>query len=394
VTDDHGAEPYHPSRAQAGPLFDGPDPAETETVPGTPAEAQFPYLATQGLQPAAESPASPEPDQPLLRNRRPGMPRSGRWLPVLIGTAAGLFVLGVLAAYLTWGATGNPMAGPEGPDATPHGAVQGYLEALAARDAEAALGFALTAPGDTTMLTDEVLNGLMQDSPITAIEVAEAGQDSSYERVTASYLLGTRQVNASFDVLRQGEVWRLEEVAAQVQLDTLPLGEVPLSLNGVPLATASPSLFPGSYTLATSAARFTVANPDFVVDSPSAAPQVDASLALSQAGQAEVIRAAKAHLAACVKKHDLDPKDCGFAITNPKGTKLKPSTMRWSVHSGGDHLGRMELSLDHPGSVTADVDIAIRGDVRGTDGSRWQAGVRLHRMRADLAGEDVSVQFG
>ncbi|MEN0072728.1 MAG: hypothetical protein AAGC63_17235, partial [Propionicimonas sp.] len=280
MTDEYPGEPYHPSRAQAGPLSDGVgSQSEPDGVPGTPAEAQFPYIATQGIQPGPEtSPASPDPEPPRLRNRRPSSRRGGRWLPVLIGGAAGLFVLGVLGAYLTWGASGNPMASPTPPsaiDATPRGAVLGYLQALAAADADAALGFARTPPEDATMLTDDVLAGLMRRAPITAIDVGEAGEDGAFQQVTASYRLGNRTVTAQFEVFRQEQVWRLEEVAAEVDLSALPLGEVPLTLNNVPLATSSPALFPGHYTLATSAPRYTVVDPDFVVESPVAAPGVE-----------------------------------------------------------------------------------------------------------------------
>lgn len=395
VSDDKFADPYHPSRAQAGPLSDGNSPATPEPVPGSPAEAQFPYLATQGIQATPESsPASPEPVPPRLRNRRPARQGSGRWLPALIGVASGVFVLGVLGAYLTWGAGGNPMASPTPPataDATPHGAVRGYLQALSAADADAALGFALTPPADPTMLTDEVLAALMSESPITAIEVREAGVEAVAQQVTAVYLLGNRAITAEFEVVRQNEVWRLETVAAEVALD-LPLGELPLTLNGVPLATTTPSLFPGHYELATTASRYTVEESDFTVESPVAPPVVEASLGLSEEGRAEVIAAAETKLAACVKQRDLEPEDCGFSITSPKGTKLRPSTMRWSVHSGGE-LADLEVTLDHPGSATAAVDIDIRGTVKGADGSRWQSSDQLTRMRADLTGDEVTVQF-
>ncbi|MDQ7993302.1 MAG: hypothetical protein AAGC63_15860, partial [Propionicimonas sp.] len=120
----------------------------------------------------------------------------------------------------------------------------------------------------------------------------------------------------------------------------------------------------------------------------------EATLGLSEVGRAEVIAAAEAQLAACVKKRELAPSGCGFSISNPEGVKLKPSTMRWSVRSGADELDSAVVRLDHPGSATVDVDIAVRGSVRGTDGSRWQASVRLNRLRADLTGDEVTVQFG
>lgn len=396
MTDDQRANPYHPGRVRAGGLSAGQDsPTGGGATPATPAETQFPYIATQGIQPtAAPSPPSPEPAEPRFRNRRPR--RSGGWAPVLIGLASGLFVLAVLGAYLVWGPTGNPIAGPTTPaaaDATGPGAVRGYLQALAAGDADAALGFAATPPQDATLLTDEVLATLIEDDPITGIEVEPSPTGTSHQLVVARYQLGDRSVSASFEVLRQGEVWRLAAVAAEVDLKLLRFGEVPLTINGVALATATPALFPGHYTIATTADRYAVENPDFTVEAITERPAVTATLGLSSTGRDEVVAAASSHLKACVKRRKLDPADCGFAITNPKGTKLKESTMRWSLHSGADDLADMELVLDHPGSATAAVSIGVRGEVRGTDGSRWKASVKLTRMRADLTGDKVTVQF-
>lgn len=398
MTDDRATDPYHPSRVQAGPLSERQEAGQSDAPSGTPAEAQFPYIAAHGIQPASAPPApAPDQEQPAFGNRRPERRQSSPLLAVLIGVGSGLFVLAVLAAYLVWGTAGNPVAPTPtaslAPDATPDGAVRGYLQALAVGDADAALGYAVTPPDDPTLLTEEVLATMVTESPITGIEVSPSSDQSVFQRVPAEYLLGDRLVAQEFNVFRQGPVWRLETVATEVDLARLRFGEVPLTINGVALATATPSLFPGSYTIATDAPRYTVRNPDFTIESPTEPQPVDAELDLSEEGRAEVVAAAEAHLEACVKQRELAPEECGFSIANPKGTKLKESTMRWSVRSGDDELDQMEISLDHPGSATAAIDVEIRGRVRGTDGSRWEASSHLTRMRADLTGEEIRIQF-
>ncbi len=396
MTDDEPGRRYHPGRAKAGPLSAGAElPPDGPDAPATPAETGFPYIATQGIQagPPAAPAATPDPG-PRLRNRHPR--RASMWLPVGIGVLAGLFVLAVLGAYLVWGPTGNPIAGPPTPttpDATGSGAVRGYLQALAAGDADAALGFAATAPGDSTLLTDEMLQAAGAEAAITAIEVPDSADDVPRQQITVRYRQGDQTVSTSFEVVRRDSVWRLTRVAVPVDLTSLRLREVPLTINGIPVASSAPALFPGRYTVGAVADRYAVADPEFTVTAVTAPPQVPATRELSEAGRAEVAKAARAHLKACVKRRELNPAGCGFAIADPEGTKLKESTMRWSVDSGADGLDSLEVALDHPGSATAPVSIVVRGQVRGNDGSRWKASVRLTRVRADLTGEKVTVQF-
>ncbi len=399
MTDDNSANPYHPGRAKAAPLSAGLEaPADGHDAPASPAETGFPYIATQGIQPgpAAPTPSGPAPGRPRLRNRRPGGRGASPWLTVLIGVASGLFVLAVLGAYLVWGPTGNPIAPsptPTAPDATAAGAVRGYLRALAAGDADAALGFAAAPPDDTSLLTDEMLDAALAAAPLTGLEVGEATNDAPRQFVSARYRLGDHTVSTAYEVVRQGEVWRLARVAATLDLTALRLREVPLTISGATVTSTEPALFPGTYTVGTTAERYAVENPGFVIETTTGTPELTAELVLSETGRQEISAAGTAHLKACVKRRELNPKDCGFALTNPKGTKLKESTMRWSVHSGADQLDELDLVLDHPGSASARIDIVVRGEVRGTDGSRWKASVRLTRMRADLTGEKVTVQF-
>ncbi len=396
MTDDDSTTPYHPGRVDAGPRADGGAGPAGDEAPATPAETGFPYLATQAIQPGGPpDPTTPPGPAPRFRNRRPR--RSAAWLPVLIGIPAGLFVLAVLGAYLVWGPTGNPVAGsptPVSPDSTAAGAVRGYLKALAAGDADAALGFAAAQPEDATLLISPVLRAAHADAPLTAIEVGGSASEATRQFVSARYNLGDQAIGTALEVVRQEDgVWRLPRVAATVDLSALRPREVPLTINGEPVSSSRPALFPGHYTIATTAERYAVENPDFVVPSAIEQPQVRATLTLSERGRDEIIAAAQAHLTDCVKRRKLEPEGCGFAIANPSGTKLKESTMRWAVHSGDDLLAETALTLDQPGSATGSVNIVVRGEVSGTDGSRWKASVRLTRMRADLTGDEVAVQF-
>lgn len=354
-------------------------PRPTEATPtqpsANPAEAQFPYLVTHGLQPT-------DTESPSLSRRKTTERRYHNWLPVVI--VATITALALVAASLAWG--DRPFLGPRS-DMAARQAVHGYLEALAAGDATGALRYALHPPSDASLLTDEVLAEQRATAPITEIDVRPAIE---YGRVPASYLLGPERVETVFELTFDDGSWRLNQVAAAVGLGDFA---TPIAVNGVTPRTSTPDLFPGRYVITAEEPRFEVADAAFTVRKPFEQPKIRASLQLSDAGQAEVIDAAKTHLAACLARADLDPPDCGFALTDPEQTPLDESTVSWSTHGGSD-FADLAVELDHTGSATAELDLTVHGDIRGVDGSHWLAQVHLTKLRADLTGPRVQVQFG
>lgn len=339
----------------------------------TPAEAQFPYVAIEGLQPDAAGRTQ--------LSRRPVRP-SRRHRPIALIVIATLFGLAVTAAYLSWGP--SPVLGSRSPSAARQ-VVNDYLAALARGDAAAALGYALTPPSDPSLLTDVAL--ARSATPITDIVVAHPAEPG---RVPVSYRLAGEPVSTVFELTLRGDVWRLNRVAAPVDLSDFP---IPLQLNGQTPATSLPALFPGHYLITAAAPRYTLPDLELDLRHPFEQPEPRGRLELSEAGRAEVIAAARAKLADCLRQTDLDPPDCGFAVVHPDGTPLDESTVTWSVSGPADLTG-IALTLDHAGSATAALDLTVHGDVRGVDGSRWRAEIRLTRLRADLTGATVQVQFG
>ncbi len=348
------------------------------TRPENPAEAQFPYVATHGIQPDPTT-------TPSLGNRPPDhRPRS--WQRALTVAAAGLFALTVVGAYLVWGLP-HPAFGPRSDTAAAQ-AVRGYLEALARGDARAALEFGLQPPSDTSLLTDRMLADQLANSPITAIEVTTPIEPG---RVPVRYRLGPELVSTVFDVTLQDDVWHLDQVAAAV--DLAGMAPVRVAVNGVVPNSSAPALFPGHYRVTSEDPRYIVKNAEFDIHHPLQHSSAPGPLTLSEAGHTEVVAAAEAHLESCLRQRDLDPADCGFAIAHPDQTPLDESSVRWSVDADPD-FEDLAVVLDHPGSASAVVDLPIRGDVRGLDGSRWKANLRITRLRADLTGDEVTIQFG
>lgn len=341
----------------------------------TPAEAQFPYLVTHGLQPSTPTP-------PSLNRSAPHRAGRPRWLPLAM--VAGLFALVVIATDLTWGP--RPLLGPRS-DAAAAQVVRGYLEALAKGDAATALGYALEPPSDPSLLTDQVLAGQRAAAPIGDITV---GAPTEPGRVPASYLLGAERVSTVFELTLGKDGWRLDRVAAPTDLSGFT---VPVALNGAVPRSARPELFPGHYRVTSDTPRYRVPDVEFDIRHPFEQPVIPAALELSETGRAEVIEAAEAHLADCLSRHDLEPPGCGFAVVDPEQTPLDESTVEWRAHGASD-FADLALSLDHAGSASADIDLTIHGEVHGLDGSRWKARVHLTRLRADLTGPVVRVQFG
>lgn len=348
-------------------------------APTTQAESQFPYTSTQGLQPAAA---------PSSRRRRTGR---ARWLPVLVAVAAALVGLAIIAVSVIYGSTRNPITPPPGAGAPPAStAVRQYLEALERADAPGALALAAAVPADRSLLTSDVLAS--SDSRLTDIDVLEGSNEPASQAVTASYSIGGRRVTGTFAVFRRGSDWRLGSVAAQVRLPRF--GGLPLLVDGRPVTSSTVTLFPGSYTLGVDDPRYRLTSAGFVVDSPASTASPRPALALSDAARDEIAAAARALLKRCLAAVEFNPAGCGFGIVPPKGSKLDESTVTWRLLSGRRSLDDLSPALDRVGYATAAVDLAVRADVKGRDGSRWQATAHVTKVYADLSGTRVRVEFG
>lgn len=365
-----------------GPLSD-PSPAEEEAAePGSDsavaAETQFPYLATQGI-----ASTTSEADEPPRFGNRP--PRRRQVSIALISLL--LLLLAILIAYQVIRPMASRHSGAAAADA-----VRGYLTALADGDAETALGYAAEPLADPTLLTDPVLAESRATAPLTAIDVVVPPDRTDVQQVRARYRLGERPVESTFDLVWQENAWRLKTVAAEVDLDGLPT--VPLLLNDAAVTGPRPALFPGSYRLTTSNPRLVLVGGDFVVPGPLESPVPTATVELSDAGRAEVVKAAEEQFAACLEQRELEPDNCGFALTHPDQVTLDESTVRWSAPGADAQLADAEIVLDHPGSATAKLAITVEGDVSGQDGSHWEATDKVTRMRADLTADEITVEFG
>ncbi|MGB7962335.1 MAG: hypothetical protein WCF12_05155 [Propionicimonas sp.] len=349
--------------------------------------------------------APPPPGNPFTGGQLPpgGQPGKSR-LPLILGSVVGLLIIAAVGVFTLRGLANSPAAAPfqsgaptvRQTDTAAH-SVQGYLEALASGDAAGALGYALTAPADTSLLTDEMLAKALAESPITAIQVTAAGSGSTQQTVLASYQLGSTRVNAAYALTESGGQWLLDNVAAEIDVSYLDLGTIALVVNGVTLNTDRPSLFPGTYTLTTASKRLAVRDGSFVIESPDSQPDLySVGFKLTKSGRAELIKAAQATLRRCLANREAAPKGCGFGLKAPKGVAMSWSTLRWRVRSGANALASIKPSLEDsdPGRATAAVTIKVRGDVDSKDGRSWYGTSEISTVNADLTGATIIVRFG
>jgi hypothetical protein len=184
---------------------------------------------------------------------------------IIIGAAAlAVILMAVLAVVVA--TRGWPGANPSGSTSTqgakqsqsaapqhaprPSDAVAGYLQALAAGDAVAALSFAADPAPTGPLLTDKALVESSERAALTEIQVPVV-EDQNARSVSATYTLGNSAVSESFDVVKVGDTWRLSRAVKDLDLSFIVTGPVPVKINGVNVDQESVAVLPGSYAFTT-----------------------------------------------------------------------------------------------------------------------------------------------
>ncbi|PKQ30744.1 MAG: hypothetical protein CVT62_12410 [Actinobacteria bacterium HGW-Actinobacteria-2] len=366
-------------------------PADTTYPPPPPYD---PNVLPKATRRSARSAAAAEVTAPgggadyMLADAMNTPPKKAKHTPLLVGAA--VLVLALIGGII-WAAPSlfpGMFAPPR--TATPKGAVEAYLSALASGDSATALKAAVAPPTDTTLLTDEVLKSSQQRAPITDIVVKDASGSTS-AIVPVTYSIGGKPVTASFPTQKVGNEWRLVTITRDVQLSGIDY--VSVTLNGTPVTKADHlTLFPGSYVLASANDRLAVSGGEFVVQSPSDFANPTLSATISDKGMAEARTAAQAFLTACVKKKEMVPSGCGFGVSS-SGVKVKSVT--WRVTSGAKALKTaiFKTEASQPYVATVYPYIQLEATVFDASGRRYTGPAVITVAKADLSGSDVVVTF-
>ncbi len=263
-------------------------------------------------------------------------------------------------------------------------AVEAYLTALSTGDAAKALSYGATKPTERSMLTDKVLVKAGKRAPLSAIDVpAVDGQSSA--TVQASYKIGKTPVTESFEVIKQGEAWKLERVAAEVELGLVRTASVPLLINGTRVTKKAVSLFPGSYTFSTGLTYLDYgAEPTILIKTPSAFPNTSQlAVRVNAKGKDAAVAAVKKSYAKCLKSSDSAPAKCPNRWTS-SDAKWRPGTVDWAQR-GSDPFKKAKVVTS---GVYAQVTIPLRVELSGTCTQRGRTG---RCVGASITGTSIAV---
>lgn len=362
-------------------------PAPGQAYPPPPMGGPAPYPAPgqpyAGPPPAGAAYQFPGSGQPVAP------PKKGSKVPLFIGGGVLLLIIAVIVGSFML-PNGGAFA-PPGHAGTAKAAVEGYLKALAAGDASAAIDFGAAAPSETSLLTDEILQASNLRAPITGIAVEDA-TGSGTATVSASYQLGTESVSATYLTEKIGTEWRLVNTARDLHL--FSMDGITLTLNGIEITNdSSITLFPGSYVLASANDRLQVKGGEFVVESPTDYNNPSFSVDLSDKGITDARTAAQSLLNSCVKQKKLAPTGCGFYLR----LDGKAKTVKWRIKSGADAIKKATFTQNstEPYVAKAYVYISLEASGTTTAGRRFYTTrpAYISSIQADLSGPTVAVTF-
>lgn len=338
----------------------------------------------------------------------PGGPSGGRNNLVIIAVAAGLaIILAVGAGFLLTRNGGDEVAGgpgdPGGDSSSesqppqggkPSDPVQGYLDALAASDAEAAISFAKTPPADKTLLTNDVLTESNERAPITEISVPEV-TDEYTARVSAAFKVGEQSVNQDFRVEQVGSEWKITEIVTDLELSRVRANSVPMLINGASVDSDALKVFPGSYEFTTGLKYIDYGKSNvLVIEGPdSYAKTSDVKLAPTAEGVKAFTAAAKAHHKKCLAKKELAPKGCPNIADVDE--KAKKGTVKWTVSGDPWADFKPESSYDDPAAIEARFRPTYKVAFTDTKGKKQQYRVfgGSSSYTADLTAEKMKVSL-
>ena len=413
---------------QPGPGYGPPSGATYGPIPGGPQQPSGPYG-----QPPAGAPGQPgrpgqpgQPGQPAQPGQYPPNgyppqysagaggpgPKKSK-LPLLLGIGAGALVLVVVLALVLVNALGGSKArttgsGPAGgsssaavpASANASDAVRGYLEAIAANDADKALTYLGDPPADASFLTRPVLEVSSKVAALTDIDVPATSSGSSYEQVAARYKIGNRSVTEEYSAQETGGTWTIERGVIEVNLESQRDETLKMFINGLEVTSDTVFLFPGNYSFTTDSKWVTYGkNAKATLTGPSDYNRPSLQPALNSAGRNAFLKKVKTAFKKCLRQHKLAPSGCPNRVKERKGENFIQSTVRWSVTNDPFRNAKPSLDYDDPSSVELtfypEYNLKVRGTRDGVSGTVDGPPIGLYsaKARGDLGKPDLPVKF-
>jgi hypothetical protein len=390
--------PYPPSPPAGYPPIQPTDPYQGSGYPGPYRPPQYPgqfgqpgYQPTPSYPPADPTatyapipgyPPTPPSAPPAYGGPPAPPPRKSGGTRIAIIVGAGVVALALIAGLVAFAlrpkaTAGNPPAQtsqpsgpatnpasqqPSSPAATADTAVRGFLQALAAGDAAAALSYALVPPGERTLLTSEVLAQSRRHGGLSAVAVTPVS-DPAATAVQATYQVGRTRVSETFAVIKAGQAWKLTRPYTYLDLTGTAYTRQAVMVNGVPVRRPTVNVFPGTYVFSTGSRVTDFGSHNVVVVGRTSSPPNTAGIRprLTGDGVGLMRSLARTSLDSCLRQHKLAPKNCPFAAT-AAGYKIDTSTIRWT-RSGPDPFRRSTVTMDEALTASTRVNLTIKGSV-------------------------------
>ncbi|MGV0687784.1 hypothetical protein [Mycolicibacterium thermoresistibile] len=305
-----------PSGGQPGGGWGAPPPPPTQWTPeqpppwGNPQQPGFPPPGPQQFGPAqpgwgGQWGQPPPPDGPK-RNRKA--------LLVTLGAGAAVLVVLVVVGVIALSSLGG--SGDGGSSRSAGAAVQGYLEALARGDAEAALSYGAGEPASKELLTDEILKSQIEKMPISNIRILSDDSDNGvgFGKVHATVNFGDQVSDVTFLMKKSGNVWKLDSAAVRLDLSTQASSNRAMSTLTVFGKTVGDSvlyLFPGYIEWGTNNKNVTAQGQPLLLDALTgyaggSAPKI----VLSDSARKSITSAVRSYLDECARSKSLSPEGC------------------------------------------------------------------------------------
>ncbi len=387
------AQPLSPYGYPEQPPVGPPNGSGYSFGPFTPDEqtAQWPGSTQPGPYESPPSSWDAGPVQPAPQPEGKGK------ILIIIGAAALAVILMAVVAVVVATRLG-PAANPGGTTSTqgqtnpsqnaapqasrPSDAVAGYLQALAAGDAVAALSFAADPAPTGPLLTNEVLVESGDRAALSEIQVPVV-EDQNATSVSATYTLGKSTVSESFDVVKVADNWKLSRAVKDLDIAFIVGGSVPVVINGVEVDQESVAVLPGSYAFTTGLPYVGYGSKNVVLVK---SPYVEADTyriesQLTKSGRKAVISATKKSYNKCLDAHSLSPKNCPMNFKSKYS--YSKSTITWR-QAGRDPFRKPTVTLS---GTQARIEIPL--NLRLTGSCTYQG--RSGNCSGNLTGTSAAV---
>ncbi|WP_425309390.1 hypothetical protein AADG42_11650 [Ammonicoccus fulvus] len=275
--------------------------------------------------------------------------------------------------------------------------VEEYFGAIATADAEKALTYAAAEPeGNNDLLSRDVLleaNKRAAYGPAT-IDSVTLDEESpgvwNTGKVTTSYAIGDQPQNVEIPLRKVGADWKLDAVAAPVQLG---LSGPDRLVNGVTVRPGDYNMFPGSYSVTSPNPLVTFATTEFVLASPvDSVTGWEPEPVLSDEGRKQTVDAAKRAVDECMKAKELQPPNCPFIRWVEENNLVidKPS-IRYTLKN--DPFRDVQFRF-YAGTMTASTTVTIEHEIRASATQNGNRGTLVPATQSNPAFVTVKLAEG